>query len=58
MTTKEKILELFESNRDTYFSGEELAQKLSTYQFGMVLYIETLFCKWRPYDDMKWILGY
>lgn len=37
---------------------KELAQKLSTYQFGMVLYIETLFCKWRPYDDMKWILGY
>lgn len=29
MTTKEKILELFESNRDVYFSGEELAQKLS-----------------------------
>lgn len=29
MTTKEKILELFESNRDVYFSGEDIAQKLS-----------------------------
>lgn len=29
MTTKEKILELFESNRDVYFSGEEIAHKLS-----------------------------
>lgn len=29
MTTKEKILELFESNRDIYFSGEDIAQKLS-----------------------------
>ena len=29
MTTKEKILELFEANRDTYFSGEDIARKLS-----------------------------
>lgn len=29
MTTKEKLLELFESNRDVYFSGEDIAQKLS-----------------------------
>ncbi len=29
MTTKEKILELFESHRDTYFSGEEIARTLS-----------------------------
>lgn len=29
MTTKEKILELLEANRDIYFSGEDIAQKLS-----------------------------
>lgn len=28
MTTKEKILELFETNRNIYFSGEDIAQKL------------------------------
>lgn len=29
MTTKEKLLELFEANRNIYFSGEDIAQKLS-----------------------------
>lgn len=29
MTTKEKLLELFESNKGTYFSGEELAENLA-----------------------------
>lgn len=29
MTTKEKILEIFENNRNVYFSGEDIAQKLS-----------------------------
>lgn len=29
MTTKEKLLELFESSRDVYLSGEDIAQKLS-----------------------------
>lgn len=29
MTTKEKLLELFETNRGIYFSGEDLAQRLS-----------------------------
>ena len=28
MTTKEKLLELFESNKGIYFSGEEIAGKL------------------------------
>ena len=37
---------------------KEFAQKLSIYQFGMVLYSEMLFSKWRPYDDLKWILEY
>ena len=29
MTTKEKLLELFETNRDVFFSGEDIAQKLA-----------------------------
>lgn len=29
MTTKEKLLKLFETNRGVYFSGEDLAQRLS-----------------------------
>ncbi|MEE1078765.1 MAG: biotin--[acetyl-CoA-carboxylase] ligase [Agathobacter sp.] len=29
MTTKEKVLELFERNKGVFFSGEELAQKIS-----------------------------
>lgn len=29
MTTKEKLLELFEANKGTYFSGEELAENLA-----------------------------
>ena len=29
MTTKEKLLEIFEKNRNTYFSGEALAKQLS-----------------------------
>lgn len=29
MTTKEKVLELFESSRDVYLSGEDIAHKLS-----------------------------
>ena len=42
MTTKEKILELFESNRDTYFSGEELAQKLSISRTAVWKAVKTL----------------
>lgn len=37
MTTKEKVLELFESSRDVYLSGEDIAHKL--------LYPELLFGK-------------
>ena len=29
MTTREKVLELFETNRGSYFSGEDMAKKLS-----------------------------
>ena len=29
MTTKEKVLELFEKNKGIYFSGEELAKQLN-----------------------------
>lgn len=28
------------------------------HQFGLILYIEALFSKWCPYDDMSWIYEY
>ncbi len=27
-------------------------------EFGIIVYIETLFCKWDPYDTMEWIYEY
>lgn len=36
----------------------KLAKSMSLHQFGLVLYIETLFSKWCPYDDMSWIYEY
>lgn len=36
----------------------ERASKYSTEQFAVILYIEELFSKWNPYDDMEWIYEY
>lgn len=40
--------------------GDKLrfAQSMPISQFGMVLYIELLFGKWCPYDDLSWIFDY
>lgn len=35
-----------------------LAESMPISQFGMVLYIETLYGKWCPYDDLSWIFEY
>lgn len=35
-----------------------LAARLTPEQFGVVIYISTLFGKWCPYDDQSWILEY
>ena len=36
----------------------KFAKSMSLHQFGLVLYIETLFSKWCPYDDLSWIYEY
>lgn len=35
-----------------------LAARLTPEQFGVVIYISTLFGRWCPYDDQSWILEY
>lgn len=35
-----------------------LAARLTPEQFGVVLYISTLFGKWFPYDDQSWLIEY
>ncbi len=42
MTTKEKLLELFESNRGVYFSGERIAQTLSVSRTAVWKAVKTL----------------
>lgn len=36
----------------------KFAKSMPLHQFGLVLYIEALFSKWCPYDDMSWIYEY
>ncbi len=36
----------------------ELASRYTAEQFGVIIYIETLFGKWCPYDDLEWIFEY
>lgn len=40
--------------------GKKLAfsKKYKPEQFGMILYIESLFAKWNPYDALGWIYEY
>lgn len=42
MTTKEKLLELFESSREVYLSGEEIAHKLSVSRSAVWKAVKTL----------------
>lgn len=53
MMTKEKILELFESNRDIYFSGEEIAQKLSVSRTAVWKAVKTLQNEGYAIDAVK-----
>ena len=34
------------------------ASKYTIEQFAVILYIEELFTKWNPYDNMEWIFEY
>ena len=42
MTTKEQLLALFEANRGVYFSGEEIARKLSVSRAAVWKAVKTL----------------
>lgn len=42
MTSKEKLLELFETNRGIYFSGEEIAQRLAVSRAAVWKAVKTL----------------
>ncbi len=44
--------------KDLNSNMHELAGRLSPEQFGLVLYIATLFGKWCPYDNLDWIVEY
>lgn len=46
--------ELKEKDIDKY----NIAAKLTSKQLGVVMYIEILFGKWNPYDDLGWIFKY
>lgn len=50
MTTKEKLLELFESNRAVYFSGEEIARKLSISRTSVWKAVKVLQSEGYPID--------
>lgn len=36
----------------------ELASRYTPEQFGVIIYIEALFGKWCPYDNLDWIFEY
>ncbi len=50
MTTKEKLLELFESSRDVYLSGEGIAQKLSVSRAAVWKAVKALQNEGYPID--------
>ena len=37
---------------------KSLAKRLTPEQFGVIIYISTLFGKWCPYDDQSWLIEY
>lgn len=50
MTTKEKLLELFESGRGTYYSGEEIARRLCVSRAAVWKAVQTLRQEGYPID--------
>lgn len=52
MTTKEKILKLFETSRDVYFSGEDIAPKLCCKTNAMCESIEAVSDE---KAEIKWV---
>lgn len=62
VTTHQKVGEWKEAaNRCLKCANEDicrLAERLTPEQFGVVIYISTLFGKWCPYDNQSWIIKY
>ena len=55
----QKWIEEGETMRKT-LKGEKLAavEKYNSEQFAIILYIESLYGKWNPYDSLNWIYEY
>ena len=62
VTEHQKVGEWKEAGKSCLKCANEqirsLAARLTPEQFGVVLYISTLFGKWCPYDDQSWIIEY
>lgn len=62
VTTHQKVGEWKEVGKSCLKCANEdirnLAARLTPEQFGVVIYISTLFGKWCPYDDQSWIIEY
>lgn len=62
VTNHKKVGEWKEIGKSSLKSANEqirnLAARLTPEQFGVVIYISTLFGKWCPYDNQDWIVEY
>ena len=62
VTTHQKVGEWKEIGKNCLQCANEqirnLAARLTPEQFGVVIYISTLFGKWCPYDDQEWLVNY
>ena len=62
VTTHQKVGEWKEIGKSYMKDANEqirnFAAKLTPEQFGVVIYISTLFGKWCPYDDQSWLIEY
>lgn len=62
VTTHQKVGEWKEAGKSCLKCANEqirnLGIRLTPEQFGVVLYISTLFGKWCPYDNQEWIFEY
>ena len=62
VTTHQKVGEWKEIGKSYMKDANEqirnFAARLTPEQFGVVIYISTLFGKWCPYDDQEWLVNY
>ena len=62
VTTHQKVGEWKDEGKKCLENANDdirkLAARLTPDQFGIVIYISSLFGKWCPYDDQSWIIEY